>query len=252
MKHIVALSGGKDSTAMALHLAEVEPRDYVYVCTPTGDESDDMLEHWEYLEKLLGAPLVRLVTTEKDGRTRTLDTLIEDFNALPNNRQRWCTRMLKIEPMKDFIKANAPAVQYVGLRADEEERKGIYSEEIQSDFPLRRWNWGLAEVVEYLRKRGIKIPVRTDCLKCYDQRLHEWRAYLQNYPFRWMIGEAQEEKTGATFRSPSRDTWPASLKELRERFTKGWALRGDRKRNQLQLVAADAETEQTACRVCKL
>lgn len=34
--HVVALSGGKDSTAMALRLAEVEPREYTYVCTPTG------------------------------------------------------------------------------------------------------------------------------------------------------------------------------------------------------------------------
>lgn len=235
---------------MALRLAEVEPRDYVYVCTPTGDESDDMLEHWEYLERLLGAPLVRLTTTHKDGRTMTLDTLIDEFNALPNNRQRWCTRMLKIEPMIAFLKANQPARQYVGLRADEEERPGIYSSEIESDFPLRRWGWGLAEVVDYLRKRGIRIPTRTDCLKCYDQRLYEWRNYLHNYPFRWMIAEAQEEKTGATFRSPSRDSWPASLKELRARFKSGWALIGDRKRNQGQLIAADAEAEETACRVC--
>lgn len=36
--HVVALSGGKDSTALALRLAETEPRDYTYVCTPTGDE----------------------------------------------------------------------------------------------------------------------------------------------------------------------------------------------------------------------
>ncbi len=237
---------------MALRLAEVEPRDYVYVCTPTGDESDDMLEHWEYLEKLLGAPLVRLTRTQKDGRTMTLDTLIEDFGALPNNRQRWCTRMLKIEPMKEFIKQNAPAIQYVGLRADEDERRGIYSEEIQSDFPLRRWGWGLPEVLGYIKKRGIAIPERTDCLKCYDQRLYEWRSFLRKYPFRWMIAEAQEEKTGATFRSPSRDTWPASLKELRERFTKGWALLGDRTRNQGKLGAADADAEQTACRVCRL
>lgn len=36
--HVVALSGGKDSTAMALRLREVEPREYTYICTPTGNE----------------------------------------------------------------------------------------------------------------------------------------------------------------------------------------------------------------------
>ena len=58
--HIVALSGGKDSTAMALRLAEVEPRNYIYICTPTGDELPDMDRHWKNLECFLGQPLIRL------------------------------------------------------------------------------------------------------------------------------------------------------------------------------------------------
>jgi tRNA(Ile)-lysidine synthase TilS/MesJ len=36
--HIVALSGGHDSTALSILLKETEPRPYNYVCTPTGDE----------------------------------------------------------------------------------------------------------------------------------------------------------------------------------------------------------------------
>ena len=31
MTHVVGLSGGKDSTALALRLAEIEPRDYEYI-----------------------------------------------------------------------------------------------------------------------------------------------------------------------------------------------------------------------------
>jgi len=46
MKHIVALSGGKDSTAMALWLVQNEPRDYEFICTPTGDELPEMIEYW--------------------------------------------------------------------------------------------------------------------------------------------------------------------------------------------------------------
>ena len=44
--HVVALSGGHDSTALALLLNEREPRPYNYVCTPTGDELPEMFEHW--------------------------------------------------------------------------------------------------------------------------------------------------------------------------------------------------------------
>ena len=43
MTHIVALSGGKDSTAMALRLTEMEPRDYQYVVTPTGAQQGAQL-----------------------------------------------------------------------------------------------------------------------------------------------------------------------------------------------------------------
>ena len=58
--HVVALSGGKDSTCLAMALAEREPRDYTYVCTPTGDELPDMLTHWWKLEGILGKPILRI------------------------------------------------------------------------------------------------------------------------------------------------------------------------------------------------
>lgn len=132
MNHIVGLSGGKDSTAMALRLMEVEPRDYTYICTPTGHELPEMDQHWAKLEILLGKPLIRLTN-------HTLEFWINEFNALPNWRQRWCTRLLKIEPTIAYLRSNQPAILYVGLRADEETREGIYSDDVESDFPLRRW-----------------------------------------------------------------------------------------------------------------
>ena len=58
VKTVVALSGGKDSTAMALRLAEIEPNaDYHWVLTPTGNELPPMYEHWRKLKDLLGDDL---------------------------------------------------------------------------------------------------------------------------------------------------------------------------------------------------
>jgi 3'-phosphoadenosine 5'-phosphosulfate sulfotransferase (PAPS reductase)/FAD synthetase len=85
MNHIVAISGGKDSTALALRLAEIEPRDYTYLITPTGDELPDMVAHWENLENLLGKKFLRITNHD-------LNFWIEEFGALPNWRQRWCTQ----------------------------------------------------------------------------------------------------------------------------------------------------------------
>lgn len=228
--HVVGLSGGKDSTAMALALAEREPRTYAYVCTPTGDELPEMEAHWARLEELLGERLIRL----KSGKT--LDSLIAGYGALPNWRQRWCTRELKIEPYRQWLIEQAqsgPVVSYIGLRFDEDEREGVdyttdlglFGHQITCRYPLREWRWGLAEVWEYLDDRGVSIPRRTDCGKCYGQRLSEWRDLLTNHPERYAEAERQEADTGHTFRSPGRDTWPAALKDLRKAFESGRPLR---------------------------
>ena len=56
--HVVGLSGGKDSTAMALRLVELNPTTpYTFICTPTGDELPEMEAHWKLCEGLLGQPL---------------------------------------------------------------------------------------------------------------------------------------------------------------------------------------------------
>ena len=216
MRHIVALSGGKDSTAMAFRLAEAEPRDYEYVITPTGDELPEMFEHWRNLGEMLGSPLKPLIEV-------TLDRLIREQKALPNWRMRWCTRILKIEPFQKFALESAPCVIYVGLRADEMEREGVTykSDEITQRFPLREWGWGLVEVKAYLEARGISIPRRTDCGMCFFQTLGEWYRLWREHPDKWSQYEGYEELTGHTLRSDGRDTWPASLKGLRERFEAG-------------------------------
>lgn len=243
-KHIVALSGGKDSTAMALRLAEVEPQDYTYICTPTGDEPPEMFVHWRKLGQLLGKPIVPVVAA-------TLNGLIERQNALPSWRARWCTRMLKIEPYAAWLGEQGDCVSYVGLRADEPDREGgdyMDVPGVQMRFPMREWGWGLAEVLGYLQERGVTIPARTDCLKCFYQRLIEWWAFWERgltdpeYRASWLEGERWEQMTGHTLRSPGRDTWPASMEGLRKRFEAGDKPK-DTRRDLLK---------EMQCRVCRL
>lgn len=238
--HIVGLSGGKDSTALALRLADVEPRAYTYICTPTGNEPAEMQVHWAHLEVLLGQPLIRLTNG-------TLEGMIADQQCLPSHRMRWCTRALKIEPTIAYLKAHAPAILYVGLRADEETREGIYGDAVQSDFPLRRWGWVEADVWDYLHQRGVTIPYRTDCEWCYDQTLREWRKLWRDNPASFQRAVEWEAKTGHTFRSPSRDTQPAPLIQLGAKFAAGFVPRGDTD----QITMFDAP-EFRKCRLCTL
>jgi 3'-phosphoadenosine 5'-phosphosulfate sulfotransferase (PAPS reductase)/FAD synthetase len=243
--HVVALSGGKDSTAMALRLAEVEPRDYTYVCTPTGNELPEMFAHWRKCGELLGKPILPIMAT-------TLGKLIERQAALPNWRQRWCTRLLKIEPYAAWLRQQSAqglsVVSYVGLRADEEEREGGDYTRIQgatTRFPMREWGWGLGDVTAYLADRGVTIPKRTDCAVCFYQRIGEWYALWRDHPEEYAKGEAWEELTGYTFRSPGRDTWPAGLRDLRLQFDAGRVPRG---------MAANENDKiaEMKCRVCRL
>lgn len=219
LMHIVALSGGKDSTAMALRLREIESEtDFTYVCTPTGDEPDAMFAHWRKIGEMLGKPILPVV------HHLGLNGLIDAQHALPNWRQRWCTRILKIEPYHRWLSAHTPAVSYVGLRADEEGRAGgIYDDipGVTMRFPLREWGWGEPEVWDYLRGRGVEIPVRTDCDRCFFQRLDEWHALWRDNPEKYAHAEAQEVAIGHTFRSEGRDTWPAALAGLRREFEAG-------------------------------
>lgn len=233
MKHIVGLSGGKDSTALALRLAEIEPRDYEYICNETGNELPEMQAHWALLEQMLGKPIIR-VRYKHD-----LEGSIKQMKMLPSVFARWCTRVLKIEPTIAYMDALPEgSTLYVGLRADEEARRGIYGEDMLIRFPMREWGWKEADVWKYLESRNVCIPTRTDCAWCPYQRLGEWRDLHSKYPVIWARGVALEKEMGATFRSPGRDNWPADLEALGGEFDKGRKLR-EYKRG-------------TTCRVCSL
>ena len=84
--HVVPVSGGKDSTCLALALREREPREYTYIYTPTGDELPDMAAHIDWLETELGSPVIRLTNG-------TLGSVIRDNRMLPNCHARFCTRI---------------------------------------------------------------------------------------------------------------------------------------------------------------
>lgn len=248
-RHIVALSGGKDSTAMALRLAEVEPRDYVYVITPTGNELPEMFAHWRHLSELLGKPLQPIMEGKK-----SLQGLIRQQKALPNHRARWCTRKIKLEPYYRWLRKQSPCVSYVGLRADEESRPGMIfpdEDDIKMRFPMREWGWTIEDVKTYLRSKNISIPERTDCAMCFWQRIGEWYLLWKDHPEAYKEAEDLEEwvikERGEVFtlRSPQRDSWPARLSELRAEFEAG-------KVPARSLSMMDKRRQVGGCRVCTL
>lgn len=237
MRTIVAFSGGKDSTAMALRLAELgESFDLLF--TPTGNELPELMDHIAKIVEMTGATLVT-------PPNKPLDFWITSQEALPNWRQRWCTRLIKIEPCIAYLVRFKGSTLCVGLRADEPQREGLYGPYATYRYPLREWSWGIGDVKDYLRQRCVKVPKRTDCALCYGQRISEWHALWRDHPEEYAKGEAYEKLTGFTFRSKQRDTWPPGLAELRVEFEKG------RKPKNVD-DQLDMFDEGGACRVCTI
>lgn len=232
-QNIVALSGGKDSTAMALLLAD-RGEDFVCLFTPTGNELPEVRQHIDRLCKYIDRRLVIL-------KNKSLGWWIEFYNGLPNWRMRWCTRQIKIEPCIVYLLFHPGSTLNVGLRADEPLREGLYGPYAEYRYPLREAEMSIEDVLAYIqRHEGVKVPVRTDCAVCPYQRLGEWYVLWRDLPEEYEQGIAWEDQTGHTFRSPSRDTWPASLRELRDEFKSG----------RIPKSLPDTDGPE-ACRVCR-
>lgn len=236
MIQIVAFSGGNDSTALVLRMAELG-EDFTCLFTPAGNEPPGLRAHITAVVDRIQRPLV-------EPPNLSLMFWIQKHGALPNWRQRWCTRQIKIEPCKAYLLSQVDPVLCIGLRADEEDREGLYGEFARYRYPLREWGWKKADVLGYLDAQGFTPPARTNCMLCYDQQLGEWWELWKTRPEEYDKGVFLEQQMGHTFRSPGRDTWPAGLAPLRERFEAGHIPRG-----------ADVQRSmfsQERCRVCSL
>lgn len=90
---------------------------------------------------------------------RDLERVIRGFNYLPAHRNRYCTRMTKIEPMEEFIGGD-DAIVYYGLRADEE-RVGFRPSKksrITPSYPLRDLGIDLHGVWTILETKDLLPP----------------------------------------------------------------------------------------------
>ena len=209
-RHIVAFSGGKDSSALAIYLhnpqlwysllgkqGKIERQPILnaeYVFCDTGTELEETYDFLNKLEAYLGQPITRLKasvppTKHSEDEKTPFDHYLELYGGLlPSAQMRWCTRMLKLKPFEDFIGDDA-VVNYVGIRADEN-REGYISKKpnITSLFPFREDGLVKEDVYRILDESGVGVPdyynwrSRSGCYFCFFQRKSEWVGLLENHP----------------------------------------------------------------------
>ena len=213
IRHILSLSGGKDSTALAIYMRD-KISDMEYVFCDTDKELAETYEYLGRLEAFLGKKIVRL----RDDRG--FDHWLKVYGGyLPSSRMRWCTKVLKIKPFEKFVGTDE-VMMYVGIRADEDRGGYITSKpNIHPVYPFRDDGMTLQDVHRILDESGIGFPTyydwrtRSGCFFCFYQRKNEWVGLLERHPYLYEKAK-QYEKTNPV--NGERYTWTEreSLEEL--------------------------------------
>ena len=136
IRHILGISGGKDSAALSIYLKQKYPQMKIeYYNSDTGCE----LAETEILIDRLGAYLgniKRLRAAEGSPEPTPFEHFLKSMGGfLPSPQQRWCTKKMKLEEFERYV-GKDDAVSYVGIRGDEDRDCG--SEEVDG-FGRGRW-----------------------------------------------------------------------------------------------------------------
>lgn len=235
-RHILGVSGGRDSAALAVHLRETRPElplDYFF--TDTGKELPEVYSFLDRLEGFLGRRIHRL-NPERD-----FDFWLREYkHFLPSPRTRWCTRQLKLRPLEQWLRDDLDqgviVHSYVAIRADESGREGYQATHpnMRVHFPLKDAGIDRQGVIELLEGAGVGEPAyyrwrsRSGCTFCFFQQKIEWVRLLREHPDEFAIAQAYE-KSALSHGSPF--TWshgesledlarPDRVKAIEEEFAK--------------------------------
>lgn len=156
VRHVLGISGGKDSAALAIYMKQNYPHlDIEYYTSDTGKELEDTYQLIKNLEIYLGKEIKKLPSITSED-LNPFDHFIKMYNGyLPSSISRWCTKKLKLEPFEKFV-GDDLVISYVGIRGDED-REGYISKKsnIQSIFPFRKNIFSEDVITKFLANANI-------------------------------------------------------------------------------------------------
>jgi len=220
-RHVLGLSGGRDSAALAVHMAQTRPDiELEYFFTDTGKELPEVYEYLGRLEGFLGKPIERL------NPDRDFDFWLRQYKSfLPSPRTRWCTRQLKIRPFEQWLwpalDEGDEVVSYVAIRSDENYREGYSSTHpnLSVSLPFREEGIDKAGVIDILEASGLGLPSyyewrsRSGCTFCFFQQKIEWVRLMERHPDSFEEAKSYE-KNAIEHGSPFTWSQGESLEEL--------------------------------------
>jgi hypothetical protein len=167
VRHVLGISGGKDSAALAIYVKTKYPTiDLEFYSCDTGKELDETYQLIRNLEVYLGIK-IKLLQGAENSSEDPFDHFLKMYGGyLPSSTSRWCTKKLKLEPFEKYVGTD-PVVSYVGIRGDED-REGYIStkKNIQSIFPFRKNIWSQDVMNKLLANQNLENLI--DLSKNFD------------------------------------------------------------------------------------
>ena len=263
-RHILSLSGGKDSAALAIYMRDRVP-EMEYVFSDTRKELPETYEYLERLEDYLGKRVSRL--NADFGFDHWYDVY---GGMIPSNHRRWCTKMLKLRPFEEFV-GDDEVINYVGLRADEK-RTGYISRKpnIKVAYPFQDDGLILDDIKEILLNSGVGLPpytrwgrTRSGCYFCFYQQKIEWVRLKETHPDLFELAKSYEkpyEGSGQTFTWIANESLtdlerPERMEAIRREHERRTVQRRERKENlKLTQIFCEeiTEDEDEGCLICSL
>ena len=272
-RHVLGLSGGKDSAALAIYIrnnySEIHSK-VEYFFSDTGAELKEVYDFLDKLESYLGRPIARL------GSGKNFEHWLKQHDEyLPSPQQRWCTQMMKIKPFEQFV-GDDPVISYIGIRADEN-REGYISRKnnIKAVFPFIEDNIVREDVFQILED-SVGIPEyyrwrsRSGCYFCFFQRQDEWLGLKRNHPelfekakafenpqrkkFSWKEGEIDIQGHGYTWNSQGTldEIVAKAEKSEKKKLAKGKSVKVYKRWQDALRDEDDDDPEDQACLICSL
>lgn len=266
IRHILSLSGGKDSAALSIYMRD-KVADMEYIFHDTGKELPETYEYLSRLEALLGKKIT--VTTP----AHSFDKWLEVFGGMiPSSHRRWCTKYLKLIPFEQYI-GDEPVCNYIGIRADEE-RVGYISHKynITPVYPFREDGLVKDDIFRILEESGLGLPTftkwgrtRSGCFFCFYQQKIEWVRLKEKHPD--LFDKAKDyEYANKLNGNPFYWNGSEPLAELErpermEEIKRKWEnareqSRNNRKSNRLINILGDYDvfddTEREGCLICQI
>lgn len=228
MKHIVNLSGGKDSTAMLLMMLDRGmPIDYI-VFADTGKDFPQMLEHLDALEQYVAKNYPTAPKFTRLRSDKSFDYLMFDHIKTRGKNKgkrgygwasmlaRWCTSALKASVIDKFVASlGDDYTQYIGIAVDEPKR---LRNNPCMRYPLAEWNVTEAAALDYCYARGFRWGGlyehfdRVSCWCCPLKNLRELKTLWRYYPELWAELRDMDERAFNNFRADY------TVAQLEERF----------------------------------